>query len=96
MSINNFTTKLEPYTKITKKFIKKFGSKVNRQYFHRKTRLKSLLSEYIYCTVTPLFGMTRNAPVVHCAAATAASVNPFPTKKESGVAPVALRASLTV
>ena len=29
-----------PYIKITKKFTKKFGSKViNIQYFHRKTRL---------------------------------------------------------
>ena len=33
---------MDPYIKITKKFTKKFGSKViNRQYFHRKTRLKS-------------------------------------------------------
>ena len=44
LSINNFTTKLlstfymDPYIKITKKFTKKFGSKViNRQYFHRKS-----------------------------------------------------------
>ena len=33
---------MDPYRKITKKFTKKFYSKViNRQYFHRKTRLKS-------------------------------------------------------
>ena len=32
---------MDPYTKITKKFTKKFGSKVvNRQYFHRKTGLQ--------------------------------------------------------
>jgi hypothetical protein len=32
---------MDPYIKITKKFTKKFGSKViNRQYFHRKTGLK--------------------------------------------------------
>ena len=31
---------MEPYIKITKKFTKKFGSKViNKQYFHRKTGL---------------------------------------------------------
>ena len=36
---------MDPYIKITKKFTKMFGSKViNRQYFHRKTGLKSLLS----------------------------------------------------
>ena len=29
---------MDPYIKVTKKFTKKFGSKViNRQYFHRKT-----------------------------------------------------------
>ena len=46
LSINNFTTKLlstfymDPYIKITKNFTKKIGDKViNRQYFHRKTRL---------------------------------------------------------
>ena len=33
---------MDPYIKITKKFTKKFGSKViNRQYFHRKTGLYS-------------------------------------------------------
>ena len=33
---------MEPYINITKKFTKKFGSKViNRQYFHRKTGLGS-------------------------------------------------------
>ena len=32
---------MDPYIKITKKFTKKFGSKViNRQYFHRKTGLQ--------------------------------------------------------
>ena len=32
---------MDPNRKITKKFTKKFGSKViNRQYFHRKTKLK--------------------------------------------------------
>ena len=34
--------KMDPYIKITMKFTKKFGSKViNRQWFHRKTRLQS-------------------------------------------------------
>ena len=33
---------MDPNRKITKKFTKKFGSKViNRQYFHRKTGLKT-------------------------------------------------------
>ena len=54
LPIINFTTKLlsikdyflnNPNRKITKKFTKKFDSRViNRQYFHRKTGLKSLLS----------------------------------------------------
>ena len=35
---------MDPYIKITKKFTKKFGSKViNRQYFHRKTGLKTII-----------------------------------------------------
>ena len=39
---------MDPYIKITKKFTKKSGSKViNRQYFHRKTGLKSLLSSLL-------------------------------------------------
>ena len=34
---------MDPYIKITKKFTKKFGSKViNRQYFHRRTGLECL------------------------------------------------------
>ena len=34
---------MDPNRKITKKFTKKFGSKVtNRRYFHRKTGLKRL------------------------------------------------------
>jgi hypothetical protein len=33
---------MDPYIKITNKLIRKFGSKViDRQYFHRKTRLGS-------------------------------------------------------
>ena len=36
---------MDPCIKITKKFTKKFGSKViNRQYFHRKTGLKCFLT----------------------------------------------------
>ena len=51
LSIIKLTTKLlsifqmDPYIKITKKFAKKFGSKViDRQYFDRKTRLRTLIS----------------------------------------------------
>ena len=34
---------MEPYIKITKKFTKKFGSKIiNKKYFQRKTRLNYL------------------------------------------------------
>ena len=47
LSINNFINKLLklPFKWITKKFTKKFGSKViNRQYFHRKTGLETPLS----------------------------------------------------
>ena len=37
---------MDPNRKITKKFTKKFDSKViNRQYFHRKTGLQSLCME---------------------------------------------------
>ena len=36
---------MDPYMKITKKFTKKFGSKViNRQYSHRQTGLKTKLT----------------------------------------------------
>ena len=54
LSINNFTTKLlstlqmGPHIKITKKFTKKFGSKVtNRRYFDRKTGLDCLRAKKI-------------------------------------------------
>ena len=60
LSINNFTTKLlgtfsmNPYIKITKKFTKKFGSKViNRQYFHRKTGLYGYDFTYVNVQQTP-------------------------------------------
>ena len=40
---------MEPNRKITKKFTKKFDSKViNREYFHRKTGLKNAPSENIF------------------------------------------------
>ena len=40
---------MDPYIKITKKFTKKFGSKViNRQYFHRKTGLQFSYLEGIH------------------------------------------------
>ena len=36
---------MEPYIKITKKFTKMFGSKaINRQYFHRNTRLQTFFT----------------------------------------------------
>jgi hypothetical protein len=43
---SKITFQMHPNRKITKKFIKKFTKKfdskvINRQYFHRKTRLKS-------------------------------------------------------
>ena len=41
---------MDPIREIPKKFTKKSGNKViNRQYFRRKTGLKSLLSKSIYC-----------------------------------------------
>ena len=40
---------MDPNRKITKKFTKKFDSKViNRQYFHKKTGLKSTMSNNLF------------------------------------------------
>ena len=45
---------MDPYIKITKKFTKKFGSKViNRQYFHRKTGLEGYDFTYVNVQQTP-------------------------------------------
>ena len=45
---------MDPYIKITKKFTKKFGSKViNRQYFHRKTGLYGYDFTYVNVQQTP-------------------------------------------
>ena len=52
---------MDPNRKITKKFTKKFGSKViNRQYFHRKTGLKSVNCSQFYRNIGYLihFGKT--------------------------------------
>ena len=45
---------MDPNIKITKKFTKKFGSKViNRQYFHRKTGLEGYDFTYVNVQQTP-------------------------------------------
>ena len=43
---------MDPNRKITKKFTKKFDSKViNRQYFHRKTGLKLIKNLKWFCNI---------------------------------------------
>jgi hypothetical protein len=54
---------MDPYIKLTKKFTKKFGSKViNRQYFHRKTGLKTAEDSIYIMRYEPCFCVSKPEP----------------------------------